>query len=92
MTEDVYTNTINELQQDRMRLKGKDLMTRLNRLHKDGGAFDQLTNMFKEDINRNVDEDDDNMTIKLNRKQQLIMEDAVTSAETLKFRVKKQMA
>jgi len=49
VTEDIYTNTINELQQDRMRLKGKEMMTRLNELHKDHGAFDQLTQMFKSD-------------------------------------------
>jgi hypothetical protein len=49
MSEDVYTNTINELQQDRMRMKGKDLLTRLTNLQRDGGAFTQLSEMFKDE-------------------------------------------
>lgn len=43
LTEDIYTDTINQLQADRMRLKGKDMLERLTKLQKKDGAFSMIT-------------------------------------------------
>ena len=42
-TEDIYTETINHLQADRMRLKGKDMLERLTKLQTKEGAFSAIT-------------------------------------------------
>ena len=42
LSEDVFINTINELQADRMRIKGKDMLARLSNLQREEGAFNIL--------------------------------------------------
>lgn len=44
ITEDMYMDTIGQLQADRMRLRGKDMLQRLNHLQQKDSAFALLGN------------------------------------------------
>ena len=46
-TEDIYSETINQLQADRMRLKGKDMYERLTKLSQKDSAFSIITQQLK---------------------------------------------
>lgn len=43
-SEDMYINIINDLQADRMRMRGKDMTVRLKNLQSDDSAFAKLIN------------------------------------------------
>lgn len=63
--EDVFINTISELQADRMRIKGKDMLARLSTLQREQGAFNTLVQQMRSD-NRT---DHGEVAIKLNRQE-----------------------
>lgn len=86
--EDVFISTISELQADRMRIKGKDMLSRLSNLQREQGAFNTLVQQMRSDQKADHGE----VAIKLNRSEQTKVEEALESVETLKFKVKKQMA
>ena len=67
MTEDIYTETINHLQADRMRLKGKDMLERLTKLQKKDGAFSVITQQLKEAEMKKEAEQVNGVTVKLNK-------------------------
>ena len=48
MTEDVYMETINALQADRMRLRGKDMLQRLAKLQKQDNAFALIAQQMRD--------------------------------------------
>ena len=93
LTEDLYTETINHLQADRMRLKGKDMLARLSKLQKADGAFSVITQRLRDEEKRKEAESGVNgFAIKLNKAEQIKVQSALESVETLKFKVKRQMA
>ena len=97
-SEDAFANTVNELQADRMRLKGKDMLARLVALDSREGAFAQLSGEYQEQAQLFGNQSSqtqiraDGMSIQLNGAEKAKLEGALSSVETLKFRVKKQMA
>lgn len=92
MTEDQYNDTINQLQADRMRLKGKEMLERLNKLQNKDGAFCRITQQLRDTEKKKEAEQVNGVTVKLNKAEQLKVQSALESVETLKFKVKKQMA
>ena len=67
ITEDIYTDTINQLQADRMRLKGKDMLERLSKLQKKEGAFSTITRQMRDAQKRKEAETVAGVTVKLNK-------------------------
>ena len=92
VTEDIYTETINQLQADRMRLKGKDMLDRLTKLQNKDGAFSVITQQLRDSEKKKEANIVNGVTVKLNKAEQLKVQSALESVETLKFKVKKQMA
>ena len=80
--------TIGQLQADRMRLRGKDMMNRLNNLQQKDNAFSALTQQMRDTEARKKAEAQ-GTTIKLNKAEQLKVKSALESVETLKFKVKR---
>ena len=75
-----------------MRLKGKDMLERLTKLQNKDGAFSAITQQLREAEKKKEAEQVDGVTVKLNKAEQLKVQSALESVETLKFKVKKQMA
>ena len=94
-SEDAFANTVNELQADRMRLKGKDMLARLVALDSREGAFAQLSGEYQEQgrLANNKPSSTQTraggMSIQLNGNEKTKLEGALSSVETLKFKVKK---
>ena len=75
-----------------MRLKGKDMLERLTKLQNKDGAFSVITQQLRDAEKKREASQVDGVTVKLNKAEQLKVQSALESVETLKFKVKKQMA
>lgn len=71
VTEDIYTETINQLQADRMRLKGKDMLDRLTKLQNKDGAFSVITQQLRDSEKKKEANIVNGVTVKLNKAEQL---------------------
>lgn len=75
-----------------MRLRGKDMLQRLQNLHNSEGAFAQVTVQLRDAQKKKEMETTQGFSVKLNKAEQVKVKSALESVETLKFKVKKQMA
>lgn len=82
-SEENFVNIIYELQTDRMKMKGRQIMERLQKLQREEGAFNTL-------IKRNRQKNE--LQLKLNAEEQTKLEDTLQNVSLLKSKVKKQMA
>ena len=78
--EDVYMSIIHELQYDRMRLKGKDMLERIQKLNNSNTAFGTLMKQISK------------QEIKLNAAEEEIVTKAIKEVGGLKTALKRQMA
>ena len=67
VTEDIYSETINQLQADRMRLRGKDMRARLANLQKKDNAFAIITEQLRDSEKKAQAETVNGVTVKLNK-------------------------
>lgn len=81
--EEKYANIIYQLQNDRMRLRGKDITDKLGKLKKSNGALNEYTKLQK---------DQQQMKIKLSRDEENTLVKAVENVEHLKTNAKMLMA
>lgn len=81
--EETYTNIIYQLQTDRLRLRGKDITTKLGKLQKTDGALNEYIRLQK---------DKQQMKIKLSRDEENTLVKAVENIENLKTNAKLLMA
>lgn len=86
--EDMYVSIIQDLQADRMRMKGKDMTTRLRNLQNDNSAFAKLIKQNQEKENAKPSQSN----VKLNAEEQGKIEAAINSVESLKSQFKRKMA
>ena len=84
----MFINIINDLQADRMRLRGKDMMVRLNNLQNEDSAFAQLIKQNNNAVKLNSK----TPTVKLNHEEQAKIEAALQSVDSLKKDFKTKMA
>lgn len=82
-TEDSYKNVIHQLQLDRMRLRGKDVTEKLNKLMKHDGAMNEY---IKNQSNQK------SVLTRLTRNEQNTLTKAIENVEVLRKNVKMQMA
>ena len=83
MQEDAYIDIIYHLEHDRMRLKGKDISLRLNKLQKQEGALNEYIKSQNEK---------QSMNIRMTRENQNTLVKAVENVEGLRQNIKLQMA
>ena len=81
--EETYTNIIYQLQTDRLRLRGKDITSKLGKLQKTDGALNEYIRLQK---------DKQQMKMKLSRDEQNTLVKAVENIENLKTNAKLMMA
>lgn len=74
-----------------MRLRGKDMLERLTKLQEAEGAFSVITKQLRE-AEKKREATNKGVAVKLNKAEQMKLQSALESVETLKFKVKKQMA
>jgi hypothetical protein len=74
-----------------MRLRGKDMFERLTKLQETEGAFSLVTKQLRE-AEKKREAANKGVAVKLNKAEQMKVQSALESVETLKFKVKKQMA
>lgn len=77
--EENFSNVIFQLQYDRMRLRGKEVSEKLNKMQKSDGALNQY---IKNQSDKNF------MNLKLSREDQSQLTRAVENVENLKTNVK----
>lgn len=78
--EDVYMSIIQELQYDRMRLKGKDMTQRIAKLQQEGSCFSTLMKSFNQ------------VEVRLNQDESNLVTGAIKEVTKLRHGMKKQMA
>lgn len=81
--EENYAYIIYQLQNDRMRLRGKDISEKLGKLKKSNGALNEYTKLHK---------DQQQMKMKLSRDEESTLVKAVENVEHLKTNAKMLMA
>ena len=83
LTEESFTNVILELQNDRMRMRGQNMLERLNKLQKSDGALNEYIKSQREKKE---------IAMKLSKDEHHLLKSTLTNVDSLKSKVKREMA